>query len=230
MRYGAVGDDDGMTILGLLRATDAVYMAADAAEAYSDSRSGHPAFNHVPKLKIEQLGSRAALWAYYGNGERGDELARWLRATADSLPKKWPQTIQEIGQKWQEVSTRSEWQANGPVGALVAGWLDDEQRSYFLPAGSGGSPVPLTMMGAPNPYFAGWGNVAATVAFAAAKAVDVDADDVRLFEVAMETTIQTIDDLSIANRDAKEPLNLIRMNQDGSFQEVRGWIGGHGNV
>jgi hypothetical protein len=221
-------DDENMTILGVLWTDDAVYFGADAGERYADQQaSGQGAFYYVPKLKVEQLGSRAVLWGYYDNGVRGNELARWLRENGDSLPDVWSDAIQAIGKKWTEINTRQEWAATyGFVGVLISGWLGGERRGYFLPSGSAGTPVSFKMMGYPNPFFAGVGTVAAKVAFMAAKAAAPETDDAHLLEIAMVATIQNVDTLSSANRSATEPLNLIRMNQDGSFQEIRGWIGG----
>jgi hypothetical protein len=221
-------DDESMTILGVLWTDDAIYLGADAGERYADQQaSGLGALYYVPKLKVERLGSRAVLWAYYDNGIRGDALARWLRDNGDSLPDAWPDAIRTIGQKWTEINTRGEeWATYGHVGVLISGWLGGVRRGYFLPSGRADGPVSFKAMGYPNPFFAGLGMVAAKVAFMAAKAAAPETDDARLFELAMDATIQNVETLLSANRTSVERLNLIRMTSDGLFDEVRGWIGG----
>ncbi len=226
-RVDQTDDDEGMTILGVLWTDDALYMGADAGERYADQQaSGQGAFYYVPKLKVEQLGARAVLWAYYDNAKRGDELARWLRNNGDSLPDVWPDAMRAIGQKWTEVNTHQEWATCSPVGALIGGWLGGEREAYYLPSSSAGGPVSFRAMRNPNPYFAGLGTVAANVAFMAAKVAAPETDDARLFEVAMDATIQNVDVLATANRRATEHLNLIRMTPEGLVEEVRGQIGG----
>lgn len=213
-----------MTILGVFVTEQFSYLGADAGERYPDQRSGLLSSNYVPKCKVEQLGDRAVLWAYYGNGQRGDALARWLRENASSLADDWSESIHQIGDQWQEVSTRTEWEANSGVGVLIAGWLGGVQNCYFLPVGSTGMPLSLRIMGDPNPYFAGVGSVAATVGFNTAKALLPEADGAQLFEVAMDTTIRSVEDLWAANRTAREPLNLIRVSQDSIVTPIRGRI------
>lgn len=226
MAWPWVRDHGLMTLLGVLTTDQAVYMAADAGERYADQASGQDCMYHVPRFKVERLGSRAVLWAYFGNGERGDALARWLRSQAESLPNEWPKVIAALSHQWQEVSIRQEWQRLAPVGALIVGWLGGIQKGYLLPLGTAGSEVSFSMMGSPSPYFSGVGNVAAKVAFESAKATDPNGDEIRHFETAMDTTIRNVDYLWAANRNAAEPVSLIRMNKNGSVDELRGKLGG----
>lgn len=212
-----------MTLLGTILTDDAVLFASDSGERQVDRSSD--AVRHLPKAKVEQLGDRAVLWAYIGDGERGDALAEWLRENADALADDWKQAIALVHNKIVEIHHRSEWVHLPQMGALFAGWMGAVQDFWWISPGGISMPLGLrNHMRDKNPFFVGMGCVAAEVGYAAAKLTDANAEESVLFEIAMDATIHTLDDLRIANSHAVHPLTVAQVTEDAALDEIRGHV------
>jgi len=209
-----------MTILGALLTDTAVYMASDAAERTPDYWSGHGVADHLDKPKVQQVGSQALLWAYYGDGVRGDALAKWVQTNAIGF-KNWTIAVDKIKAECADVNARPEWVGHPTVGAVFAGWLDGTQDYCHIPIGSG-CPNLYSVNLNKNPHFAGIGCCAGDVAFAASEKALPDAESLFHFENAMESTIRNIADLWGGNSNFRDPLKLIRVTRNAKVTTIRG--------
>jgi hypothetical protein len=206
-----------MTLLGTLLTDEYVYFSADAAQRIYDQ--GSMAFLYEPMVKIRQFGSHPVLWAYYGNGGRGDQFAEKVLRVADQI-ERWRDVGAHLAPELMRLNKLG-LDSPDTTGALFAGWLDGICSWVHLTDADGlesfyGSGV--------NPYFVGVGRVAADVAFATAKKVNDDLADTNAFQITGEVTVDAVPHLAQSNRGMNPPLHVCRINRTSVAEPLSGAV------